>query len=119
MQLLAVVAYLAVITFWIYAVADTQPGGAEWTFWLVPFLVLLHVGVGAAVGRWWAVLLPALVVLISVPAGYAEITPENAEPLPIWFGLLFALPLAVPLVAVGVAGRKIRTRQTGAPSRPI
>jgi hypothetical protein len=74
-------------------------------------LVALQLGVGFAVRRWWALFLPVLVVLISVPAGYPPITPENAEPLPLWFGLGLGLVAAVPLLAAGVILRRLYERR--------
>jgi hypothetical protein len=110
-QLLSVAAYLALMTLWVYAVVDRQE--IEGGVWLAPLLVLAQLGVGFAVRSWWAVLLPLVVVLVSVPAMDPPITPDSAEPFPIFFSLLFAVPIAVPMIALGVGARKIRDgRQT-------
>ncbi len=103
--LIAVVGYLGLMTLFIYGVADR--GVDDGTEWLFPFLVLLQIAVGFFVGRWWAVALPVLVVLISVPAGMPPITPDNAEPLPLWFGFGIGACFAAPLVALGVLSRKL------------
>jgi hypothetical protein len=56
---------------------------------------------------WWAGLLPLLLVAISVPAGFPAITPDNAEPFPIFFSVAFGALFTVPLVAVGLAARVV------------
>lgn len=104
-RLFVAVSYLALMTVWIYGVANT--GSESWDQWLFPLIVLLQPALGFAVGRWWAVGLPVLVVPISIPAGTPEITDTLSEPLPMWFGLMYGAVVAVPLVAVGVLGRKI------------
>jgi hypothetical protein len=73
--------------------------------WLAPVIILLQVAVGFVVGRWPAVVLPALVVLISIPAGYPP--SEGGEPFPLWFGLAFSALFAIALIALGVVGRKL------------
>ena len=108
----AAAGYLGLLTLWIYAYANTTL--AEHGDWwlLLPILVGLQLAAGFAVGRWWAVLLPALVVLISVPAGIPEPTADAAEPLPIWFGLMYGAVFAGPLVMLGVAARRIYEQRT-------
>ena len=106
--LIGALAYLGLMTLWIYGVADRwDPGSGAW---LIPVLICIQVLAGFAIGRWWAVLLPIVVVLISVPAGSPPITPEYEEPFPIWFGLGFAAPVAILLVGLGVASRRIHIR---------
>ena len=94
------------MTLWVYVVVDRAEidGG----IWVVPLLVLAQLVVGFAVRRWWAVLLPLVVVLISVPAVGPPSTSDSSEPFPIFFSLLFALPIAVPMIALGVVVGKIR-----------
>lgn len=98
------------MTVWIYGVANT----AQETYdqWLFPVVVLLQPALGLALARWWAVALPIFVVPISVPAGTPEVTETLSEPLPIWFGLMYGAAIAVPLVALGVLGRKIYDRRS-------
>jgi hypothetical protein len=51
-------------------------------------------------------------VALAVPAGYPDV--KKGEPLPIWLGLAVVSPLAVILVAVGVAGAwGLRQRRLG------
>ena len=102
-SLIGAVAYLAVMTLWIYGVLNRST--ADWTDWLVLVVAVLQILVGLAVGRWWAILLPLLVVAISVPAGFPPITPDNAEPFPIFLGVALGTLVAVPLIAVGLAAR--------------
>ena len=102
------VVYLVVMTLWIYGVLNRST--ADWTDWFVLVVAVLQILVGFAVGRWWAILLPLLVVAISVPAGFPPITPDNAEPFPIFFGVAFGTLVAVPLIAVGLAARVVAER---------
>jgi hypothetical protein len=103
----AAVAYLAAMVALVYGFFDRGDAG----LWVVPVLVALQFGLGFAAGRWWALFLPVLVVLISIPAGYPPITPEDAEPLPLWFPLGVGLVVAVPLVGVGSILRWIYERR--------
>jgi hypothetical protein len=102
-------AYLAVMTAWVYGVVDQS--GVESSSWLLPILAVVQVAAGFALGRWWAVLLRLLLVAISVPAGFPPITPDNAEPFPIFSSVAFGALFAVPLVAVGLAARIVFERQ--------
>jgi hypothetical protein len=95
---------------WIYAIANRWDPDSD--AWQLPVLVIAQLLAGLAVHRWWAVLLPVVVVIVSIPAGYPPITVDNAEPLPIWFGLAVAAPVAILLVALGVAARKIYDRRS-------
>ena len=102
-------AYLAAMTVWIYAVwnAGAQPRGALGHAFGIA-LVALHVGAGAGVGRWWALLLPALLVPVAVPAGFA---PGAGQDDPIWMDLVLEAPFAALLIALGVGARKLRVRR--------
>ena len=96
---------------WIYGVLNRTESDVAW---LAPFIIFAQLAVGFAVGRWPAVILPAFVVLISVPAGYPPY--DEGEPFPLWFGLgLFGAPFACLLVAFGVVARKIVDRRSEAP----
>ena len=95
-------AYLVLMTWFIYGELNT---GREDT-WLLPLLVLAQLALGVALDRWWAALLPLALVVISIPAGTPDITPSNAEPFPIWFGVAFGVACAIPLVLIGVIGRR-------------
>jgi hypothetical protein len=63
-------------------------------------IAILHVVAGAAIGRWWAILLPVGWALLSVPAeGYDT---------PVWIIILFQTPFFwAPALAVGVALRRL------------
>lgn len=103
-----VLAYLALMALWIYGIANRwDPGSGTW---LLPLLVLVQLAAGFAIGRWWAVLLPVVVVFVSVPAGNPPITPAYVEPWPIWSGLAIGAPVGCLLVVIGVAARKILDR---------
>jgi hypothetical protein len=73
-------------------------GDDEW--WLLPaLLVFAHLGLGAAVGRWWALLLPLAFSLAFFLLGGAE---ELA-----WLWLILGAPLLVACTAIGLAFRRV------------
>jgi ABC-type uncharacterized transport system permease subunit len=106
----ALVAYAALALWWIYDGAERQLGFGNDIAWVVfaGVVLLAHFVVGAAVRRWWVLVLPVAGVLAAVPAGYPDA--NRGEPFPIWLGLaLFAAPLGVAAIAVGVAvGSRLR-----------
>jgi hypothetical protein len=109
---LAAGAYLALMAVYTYVVAESQLGyGSDVAGVLILLsLLLLHVAAGVAVARGWAILLPALAILIAMPAGYPN--QARGEPLPIYMGLAFFSPAFFLLIAVGVAIAR-RTRLGG------
>jgi membrane-bound metal-dependent hydrolase YbcI (DUF457 family) len=100
----AYVAFLAVLVFW---ALDRQvlygSGTGDWIFLFV--VVLLHLLLGFAVVRPWALLLPLLSVVMALPLGYPSA--NKGEPLPTWLGLLFYVPFGVALVAIGIGLRRL------------
>jgi hypothetical protein len=99
---LAVAVYLAAGAAVSYLVWGPWEGVDPWpfSFWVLGLLFVFHLFVGAAIGRWWAVLLPLAWALISFGAeGYDT---------PVAIVLLFQTPfLWAPALFVGVAGRKL------------
>jgi hypothetical protein len=69
------------------------------------FIVGLNVGVGLLVGRWWAVLLPALPAAMPFLPG----APEPYEGPFVELAVAFAAMMGV-LVAIGVGARKVAGR---------
>jgi predicted membrane protein len=111
-SLAGAVAYLAIMTLWIYAVANRwDPDSGAWQ---LPVPVIVQLLAGLVIGRWWALLLPVIVVFVSIPAGNPPITADYVEPFPIWFGLAVAAPVAILLVALGVGARRIYDRRSSA-----
>jgi NAD/NADP transhydrogenase beta subunit len=101
-------AYVAAMLLFIYGIANESVtyGSDAGTITVLVGLALLHAATGWFANRWWAVLLPVVAVVASVPAGY----PENGghEPLPIWFGLaVFIGPIGMALIAAGVLARRL------------
>jgi peptidoglycan/LPS O-acetylase OafA/YrhL len=94
--------YLGLMAIWIYWVLERQLfyGNDTASWLLLAGLIVAHVAAGALVARWWALALPALAVLLAVPAGYPDA--NKGEPLPISLGLALFSPLALLLVATGV-----------------
>jgi peptidoglycan/LPS O-acetylase OafA/YrhL len=90
-----------------YAIADREVGYG-WDVagvLILAVLAALHFATGIGVARWWAIALPALAVLIAIPAGYPDVS--HGEPLPVWMGLAFWAPAGVLLVALGVAAAQL------------
>jgi hypothetical protein len=106
MSRLFALAYLVLMTLVVYGAMNRwDPASRGWS-WMLPVLGLVQLAAGFFVGRWWALLLPLLVVVISVPAGYAP-DPHGEAFIPIWFGLAILAVVAVPLVALGCWGRLV------------
>jgi hypothetical protein len=107
---IAVGGYLAFCFVGIYWGLDRQLLYGSDAAGLVAIVVVavVHVGVGFAVGRNWAVLLPLIAVAIAVPLGYPSA--NRGEPLPIWLALLYFLPFAIALVAIGIGARRLYER---------
>jgi uncharacterized membrane protein YhaH (DUF805 family) len=107
----AVVAYIAFLAVLVYWVLDQQLlYGSEVAGWAVLVLLLaVHLALGYAVGRAWALPLPLLAVAMALPLGYPSA--NKGEPLPIWLGLLFFVPGAIALVAIGIGTRRLHDRR--------
>ena len=105
MRFVAALVYLAVgatYSFLFWGPWDgTDPNPTSW--WALSALLLFHVVVGAAIGRWWAILLPLAWSALSIPAeGYDT---------PVWIIVLFQTPFFwAPALALGVAARKLARR---------
>jgi hypothetical protein len=107
----AALLYLVAMASWVYLVVDTpRRSESPWDSGAV-FLaaLLLHLGVGLAIGRSWALLLPLAAALIAVPAGYAYgDSPGDYDffpVLPIWVGILFAQAILAPVLGAGIVTR--------------
>jgi hypothetical protein len=108
---IAIVLYVVLTFLWIYWVLDRQLFfGNDIAGWsgIVGF-GLVHVAVGFAVNRGWALLLPLLAVAIALPAGYPSA--NRGEPLPLWFGALIWAPVNISLIAIGVGARRLLERR--------
>src|ERR687897_48862 len=108
---IAVVAYLAFLAVFVFWVLDKQvlygSDRRNWAF--LVSLVLVHIGLGFAVGRPWVLLLPLLSVVMALPLGHPSA--NKGEPLPIWLGLLFFVPPGSAIVAVGIGLRRLYDRR--------
>jgi hypothetical protein len=73
------------------------------SWWVISLVFAFHVAVGAAIGRWWAVILPLVWALLSIPAdGYDT---------PVWVQIAFqTFFLWAPALALGVASAQILRR---------
>jgi hypothetical protein len=106
-RLAAAAIYLGLMTLVVYGAMNR--GSPDLGDWMLAPLVFVQFAAGFFVGRWWAILLPLLVVVISVPAGYPP--DPHGEGFPLWFGLAFLSVFAIPLVGLAVWGRKLYDRE--------
>jgi hypothetical protein len=100
-------AYVAAMAVFIYGIVDPSVGyGSDVASGIgIGALALLHLGTGWAIGRWWAVLLPALTIPIALPAG----SPERTEP-EIWIGVAYVIaPTGAVLIGLAAALRRVTT----------
>jgi len=99
----AVAVYIVTGAVWIFWILDRGVFFGSDAAWLAAasLLVLLHLGVGFAAGRWWALGLPFIWVALAYPLGYPS--ESLGEPPILWQGLLGLTPIAVMMLALGVA----------------
>ncbi|MGH3022325.1 MAG: hypothetical protein ACRDNI_01595 [Gaiellaceae bacterium] len=111
------VVYLVLGTAWIYGLLDTGVlEDRERLMWMcIALFGLGHVAFGFAYGRWIGLLLPNLLIVLAIPAGYPE---SSYEPLPLWYWQLFLAPFLTTLVAVGLGARALRGWSRRSRSRP-
>jgi hypothetical protein len=95
---------VAAVLYVIWAAYSSDEVIPEW-IWIALIFVAPFV-VGFAVGRLWAVLLPGIGVLLSVPAGYGV----GESELPVWFGMMFVGMIAVPAILIGRGARWLAGR---------
>ena len=98
----AAAAYLVVMAIWIYVVMERQLfyGNTGANLALLAVLAAVQLAAGLLVGRWWALALPVLAVLLAIPAGYPDA--NKGEPWPISLSLLLWCPVALVLVGIGI-----------------
>jgi hypothetical protein len=109
---IAVGAYVAFLAVWVFWILDKQVlyGSGTGDLAFLAVAVLVHLALGFAVARPWALPLPLLSVAMAAPLGYPSA--NKGEPLPIWLGLLFFVPPAVALVAIGIGVRRWYVRRS-------
>ena len=106
-QLGAIAVYGMAIAGFVYAVAEPQRtyGNSVATLAVFAALAVLNVGAGFAIGRWWALLLIPLAILIALPAGYPN--DVRGEPWPIWTTFAIWAPAVAALVGLGIVLRRV------------
>ena len=111
--------YSALSVVWLYGLVDRGWfEGDDWRAWSILGLgVAVHVAFGWAIREWAALLLPIVLVLLAVPAGYPE--SDFSEPLPVWISQIFYLVFEVPAIALGLGLRALYEgwRRTPLPNR--
>ncbi len=105
--------YVAAMLLYIYGIANPSTFVGNDTANRAVFIVLavLHSAVGWLANRWWALLLPVVVVLAAIPAGEPE---KGWEPYPIWFGIAVGVPLAMLLILAGILAHRVARPQAAA-----
>ncbi len=79
-------------------------------------IAMLHLALGAVVGRWPVVLAPALSVLLAIPAGdYPGGWPETSVAAAVTYQTLF---FGVPLVVLGVVLRSVLVAASARRAQP-
>lgn len=80
-------------------------------------VALLHVALGAVVGRWPVLLAPVLSILIAIPAGdYPGRWPEIPVAATLTYQMLF---FGIPLVTLGAVTRSALGRRHRGSGRPV
>jgi hypothetical protein len=107
-----VASYLALTAAWIYGFENTSVrlGHEDVAGWFsLALFAALQIGLGIAVGRWWALLVYGLAIAVAIPAGRPPWLYHD-QPATLWRTLLFGAVLALPLIALGVAFRRLGPR---------
>jgi hypothetical protein len=71
----------------------------------VAALAFVHLVFGYAIGRWWALMLPAAAIILALPWGFPETRFEDNFPL-FFIQVFYAIPEVV-LLGTGVTIRKL------------
>jgi hypothetical protein len=93
---------------WIYAVVDRRGDVGSVAELVAVFC--FHALIGAVAGRWWAILLPLLLLPLALPAGSA---PHAGDVDRVWEIVLLITYIWIAAVAVGVFVRKAATARLG------
>ena len=109
-----VASYLALMAAWIYGFENTSvrlghEDVADWFSFSLALFAALQIGLGIVVGRWWALLVYGLAIAVAIPAGRPPWLYHD-QPAPLWRTLLDGAVLALPLIALGVALRRLGPR---------
>jgi hypothetical protein len=104
--------YLALMAAWIYGFENTSVrlGHEDLANWgTIVLFAALQIGLGIAVGRRWALLVYGLAIVVAMPAGRPPWLYHD-QPAPIWRTLLYGAVLGLPLIALGIALRRLGPR---------
>jgi len=91
--------YVVALVWFAYTLEGVVP---QWA-WIVA-LYVAPFAAGFLVGRLWAVALPAIVVLLAVPAG------QGSGEIPVFVGMFFVALIALPAIVIGWAARLLTDR---------
>jgi len=109
MRIGAATLYVAIVL-GLIALADSGVRETD-LMWLIASLCL-----GWVTRSPWFALVPLIAVPIAVPFGYPDEWSQSwgHDPLPLWFGILVAVPVLAALVLAGVGGRRLFERSRAA-----
>jgi hypothetical protein len=104
---LGALVYLALNVVWLYGLVDRGWfEGDDWRAWSILGLgIVVNVAFGWAIREWAALLLPFVLVLAAIPAGYPE--SDFSEPAPVWIAQIFYSVFEVPSIAFGLGLRTL------------
>jgi hypothetical protein len=115
---LCALAYLGLSLGWIYGVLDRgrleESDAALWAVLAVASAA--HVAFGYFSREWPALLLPIVVLVLAIPAGYP--VSRYGEPSPTWLGQLVLIPAEVVLIAAGLGLRALVDSRRPGLARP-
>jgi hypothetical protein len=105
--------YTGVALAWVYGALNWSGGlsresGNDRMVWAtIVVLGVTHLAVGYFGRGVWLLAVPAVLVLLAVPAGYF---PTSRPEMPIWFGLAMLAPIFVVSVGIGMLTRRLGRR---------
>ena len=108
-QVAALVLYAAAALVWIYAVLDNDNVADHVGYWAaVAGTIVVYAVVAAALGRWWALLLPLATFLLSLPAGDNPGRSGDVTWVPLY--AIFFAPWAYLGIAAGLLAARLARR---------
>ena len=108
-QVAALVLYAAAALVWIYAVLDNDNVADHVGYWAaVAGTIVVYAIVAAALGRWWALLLPLATFLLSLPAGDNPGRSGDVTWVPLY--AIFFAPWAYLGIAAGLLAARLARR---------
>jgi hypothetical protein len=113
-QAAALVLYAAAALVWIYGVLDNDNVADHVGYWAaVAGTIVVYVVVAAALGRWWALVLPLVTFLLSLPAGDNPDRSGDVTWVPLY--AVFFAPWAYAGILAGLLSARLARRSIPGP----